>query len=245
MNNRYIYSILASLILVLSVGTLKAQDDSNRGCPGIDAGPDTVVNCINTSVTLKASVFATSRTVTQYSVKEIPCTPPYPYTSGDPIFVGQDDVWSTAISLPFGFCFFGTTYNTVYAGANGVITFTAPTSTNCPYAFSTTIPNTGFPILNAVFGVYQDIHPGIGGQQYMHSGVLGEWPCRMYVISWNQVPLYQCTSLTGNTYQIVLYEGTNIIDVYVGQRSVCSTFNGGNGLIGIMNANGTQAVTPP
>ncbi len=245
MNNKHIYRILASLVLVLSVGALRAQDDSNRGCPGIDAGPDTVVNCINTSVTLKASVFATSRTVTQYSVKEIPCTPPYPYTSGDPIFVGQDDVWSTAISLPFGFCFFGTTYNTVYAGANGVITFTAPTSTNCPYAFSTTIPNTGFPILNAVFGVYQDIHPGIGGQQYMHSGVLGEWPCRMYVISWNQVPLYQCTSLTGNTYQIVLYEGTNIIDVYVGQRSVCSTFNGGNGLIGIMNANGTQAVTPP
>jgi len=245
MNNKHIYRILASLVLVLSVGALRAQDDSNRGCPGIDAGPDTVVNCINTSVTLKASVFATSRTVTQYSVKEIPCTPPYPYTSGNPIFVGQDDVWSTAISLPFGFCFFGTTYNTVYAGANGVITFTAPTSTNCPYAFSTTIPNTGFPILNAVFGVYQDIHPGIGGQQYMHSGVLGEWPCRMYVISWNQVPLYQCTSLTGNTYQIVLYEGTNIIDVYVGQRSVCSTFNGGNGLIGIMNANGTQAVTPP
>ena len=113
MNNKHIYKILASLILLLSVGTLNAQSDNNRGCPGIDAGPDTVVNCINTSVTLKASVFATSRTVTQYAVKEIPYAPPYPYTAGTPVPINNtDDIWATPITMPFGFCFYGTTYNT-------------------------------------------------------------------------------------------------------------------------------------
>lgn len=245
MNNKHIHRILAILILVLSVGTLNAQSDNNRGCPGIDAGPDTVVNCINTSVTLKASVFATSRTVTQYAVKEIPYAPPYPYTAGTPVPINNtDDIWATPITMPFGFCFYGTTYNTVYAGSNGVLSFTQQSGT-CPWSYSATIPNASFPVLNAIYGVYQDTHLGIGSATYMYQGVLGEWPCRMYIVSWNQVPLFSCTTITGNTYQIVLYEGTNIIDVYVGQRSICTSWQSGVGLIGIQNVDGTQAVTPP
>ena len=246
MNNKHIHRILAILILVLSVGTLNAQDDSNRGCPGIDAGPDTVVNCINTSVTLKASVFATSRNVTQYSVKSIPYAPPYPYTSGTPVPINNtDDIWASPVTMPFKFCFYGITYETVWAGSNGLLTFTQPTQTMCPYAFSSNIPDAGFPVLNAIYGVYQDTHLGIGSGTYMRQGVLGEWPCRMYIVSWNQVPLYSCTTVTGNTYQIVLYEGTNIIDVYVGQRSSCLQFQNGVGLIGIQNSTGTQAMVPP
>ncbi|MFN7331617.1 MAG: beta strand repeat-containing protein, partial [Flavobacterium sp.] len=44
--------------------------------------------------------------------------------------------------------------------------------------------------------------------------------------------------------QLVLYEGTNIIDIHVTRRSVCG-WNGGNGVIGILNAAGTLGYTPP
>ena len=69
----------------------------------------------------------------------------------------------------------------------------------------------------------------------------GEFPCRHLCASVNEVPLYPNSS-HGNdrcTYQIVCYEGTNIIEVHIKKRACCSSTNGGWGLVGIQNATGT------
>jgi len=47
------------------------------------------------------------------------------------------------------------------------------------------------------------------------------------------------------TGMIVLYENTNVIEVYIKDKSVCSTWNSGNAIVGLQNANGTQAVVAP
>ena len=47
------------------------------------------------------------------------------------------------------------------------------------------------------------------------------------------------------TSQIVLYETSNIIEVYVQDRTPCTSWQGGVGVIGIQNESGTIAHVPP
>lgn len=44
---------------------------------------------------------------------------------------------------------------------------------------------------------------------------------------------------------IVLYENTNVIEVYVKEKSTCATWNSGNAIVGIQNGAGTAAVVAP
>jgi hypothetical protein len=55
---------------------------------------------------------------------------------------------------------------------------------------------------------------------------------------------FSCNQLNC-TYQIVCYEGSNIIEVHVKNRNVCSSWNGGHGVIGIQNATGVNQVYDP
>ena len=75
-------------------------------------------------------------------------------------------------------------------------------------------------------------------------GVLGEYPCRAAVFNFYQIPLYDNNDYA-NTYQIVLYEGTNIVDVYIKDRNCCASTNDGVGMVGLQNASGTMAITAP
>ena len=56
--------------------------------------------------------------------------------------------------------------------------------------------------------------------------------------------MYACTSIK-YTGMMVLYENTNIIEVYIQEKTLCSSWNFGNAIVGIQNATGTQAVVAP
>src|SRR5690606_9007460 len=76
--------------------------------------------------------------------------------------------------------------------------------------------------------------------------VVGEYPCRMLVFNIYEIGQFSCNQTVGTqTSQVVIYEGTNIIDVYVEKRTPCLTHNSGSGLIGIQNQDATEAYTPP
>lgn len=47
------------------------------------------------------------------------------------------------------------------------------------------------------------------------------------------------------TGMIVLYENTNIIDVFLKDKPVCASWNDGNAIVGVQNNTGTQAVVAP
>ncbi|MBR5028344.1 MAG: hypothetical protein IKX51_03885, partial [Bacteroidales bacterium] len=237
----------------INSGRVVAQN-APTGCPSILAtgtasGGDTTLpngGCI----TLRAEVVATATTANDYTVSQIIYNPPFSFQSGTQINLSQDDYYASVINLPFPFCFYGNTYTQACVGANGVVSFNITNNGGyCAYDYSSyaPIPNTSFPssLLNAIYGVCEDIWPGhsTGGGR-IFQGVLGSYPCRTACISYDQCPLYGNYSVN-NSYQIVIYEGTNIIDVYIRSRNCCSTTNSGYGIVGVQNSTGTMAVAAP
>jgi gliding motility-associated-like protein len=215
---------------------------------GVEITDSTVVLCpeMNTDVSLEASFFGIAAT-DSYAVEQIAYAPPFPFIGGDVLNVTTDDVWSPVVNLPFNFCFFGSTFSQAKVGSNGVVMFGNGMANggNCPWAFTQTIPNTGFPIKNAIYGVYQDTHPTTTAGVINYQ-VLGTYPCRALVVNFYELPQFSCgTSVGLQTSQIVIYEISNIIEVYIGNRTSCTTWNSGSGVVGIQNAAGTQAYVPP
>jgi len=203
----------------------------------------------NNCVDLSAS-FTDSGDTTTYNVLPVAFAPPFPFTGGTQLPINTDDIWSAPFTLPFNFCFFGVNYPSINVGSNGVLTFTPQVAnSNCPWSYTQSLPDPTLPITNAIYGVYQDINPAVSTDPIVHSinyQVLGTAPCRAFVVNYYNVGQFSCgTSVGLQTSQIVLYETSNVIEVYVQDRTTCAGWNGGRGLIGIQNTAGTQAHFPP
>lgn len=244
-----------------------------NSCPevvitNITGGKDILIDCNSGTgcIDLMAD-YPKIGSTTSYVMESIEYAPTYPYSGlAHPLSVHIDDVWSDPkIILPFNFCFYGQSYSEAVIGSNGVISFdisnindngvntTAPgvvePSDECAWEFNLNIPNPQFPnisepkkILNAIYGVFHDIDPSIEGE--IGWEVFGTYPCRTLVVAYNNVPLFSCND-EFSTFQMVLFESTNIIEVYIKNRSTCSEWNNGNGVVGIQNANGTQGLAAP
>ena len=212
--------------------------------PGqLDICPDN--NCVNLTAT-----YTDSHDTSSYEVFSAPYMPAFPFTGGTQVSVNIDDVWSGDLPIPFKFCFYGVPYNALNIGSNGVVTFnTHAAGSNCPWAFTAQIPSTTFPILNAIYAPYQDTNPSIltpPAVPNINYQVLGIAPCRVFVINFSKEAQFSCANSVGlQTSQLVLYETSNVIDIYIQDRTACTTWNSGNGVIGIQNATGTNAVVPP
>ncbi|MBC8265666.1 MAG: gliding motility-associated C-terminal domain-containing protein [Flavobacteriales bacterium] len=232
-----------SFVLALICLLPKLMFSQAPGCPNVNAGADTVVDCNSVSCVQLTANYLDVGLTTSYTVSSTPYAPPYPFTGGTQLFIGIDDIWSSVISLPFNFCFFGNTYNQIVIGTNGVISFDLSNAGGfCVFGFSNNIPNPSIPYPNSINGAYHDIDPSVGGD--INYAVLGSYPCRTFVVNYNNVPHYSCNSIT-TTQQIVLYETTNVIEVYINDKPTCNGWNSGNAVIGIQNIAGTIGYTPP
>jgi gliding motility-associated-like protein len=177
----------------------------------------------------------------QYAVVNIPYAPD-PFNIGTPITLG-DDAISTAQNIGFSFCFFGNTYTQFYIGSNGWVGFTTGQSTSFT---SATIPSTAanFP-KNCIMAPWQDWHPGTGsGGPYIRYQVLGIAPNRRLVVSWNNCPMFSCTSSLG-TFQIVLFESTNNVETRMQNKPNCPGWASGTAVHGLHNLAGNAAVVVP
>ena len=170
-----------------------------------------------------------------YTISTIPYTPD-PYTAGTQVTL-SDDSQTGLLNIGFNFCYYGNTYSQFIIGANNFITFSAGGSATW---VTTPIPNPGTVPKNAIMGPWQDINPGVGGT--VRYQVYGVAPFRRLVVSWNNIPMFSCTGQL-YTSQIVIYETTNIIETFIQNKSICSTWNSGNAVHGLHNINGTSAVT--
>jgi len=232
--------LFIGIFFLVIVQGLQAQP----GCPSVEAGNNITLDCGTNCTTLNASCLATGATTT-YTVSSIPYAPPYAYNTGTPILVNIDDTWSSAITLPFTFCFYGTPYTQIIAGSNGNVSFAiADAGTFCEWSYSASCPSPDLIPAGNIFGPYHDIDPSVAGQMYY--AILGSYPCRTYVVSWNQIAMFssECNSLLA-THQIVLYESTNVIEVYIQNKPLCTGWNGGRAIVGIQNPDGTLGITAP
>ena len=215
--------------------------------------------CDKPVVVLEASIVATGQYTNDYTVEQLPyCPPVFNYTEGADLNFSSDDSWPTAVNLGFKFKFFGQEYQTVYPGTNGLISM-SPQSGGCSYSYSAppaSPPYSGIPYnyKNCIYGVYEDIDPRYYNSYMFNTpgairaSVLGEYPCRAFVFNYLNVGLYghHSSQHNYNTYQMALYEGSNIIDVYVKHRDCCASTNGsGEGIIGLQNKTSSQILIAP
>ncbi len=226
---------------------------SSAQCTQLDAGPDVTVDCVNNCTTLSAQVFPGigAATNTYTITAATPC--PIPATSGvTPTSIYLDDRWSSVVTLPFTFYFFGQPHNQLIIGDNGVVSFdinrSSPQQTPndyCEWSFNQSLPNTAL-FRNTIFGAYHDLYvpaassPGDRIRYY----VSGTYPQRKFVVLFDHVPQFSCNNLE-TTQRIILYETSNVIDVQIDEKPVCNNWQSGVAVVGIQNEAGTVAYVPP
>ena len=226
-------------------------------------GWDTVVTYTNPTIELSAEPYIPVRYFNgTYIVEEIPYNPPdTTFSLGARMSdIAEDLFCDSLVTIPFKFYFFGVRKTLFRVGENGLLSFYLGTNTTCCWNYSAPLPwpdgTTGAPggsyeqtatMRDAVYGVFEDIRntPGTHVPNWgIYYGIQDIWPRRKIICSWNDIAQYYCDS-NHNSYQIVCYEGTNIIEVHVKQRHACPNWNGGRGIIGIQNATGQPQVNGP
>ena len=148
----------------------------------------------------------------------------------------SDDVWSGTVNIGFPFSFYGNTYSQCVIGSNGLVSFNlANAGGYCPWALNGVgpLPNAGFAAAkNTIMLTYQDINPSLGGQiQYQ---TIGTAPNRKFVVLYKNILMFSCTAQC-NYMAIVMYETSNIFELHIGNKPICSGWNGGLAIQGSEN----------
>lgn len=203
----------------------------------------------NHKILLKATYPELKKT-SSYSVTSIPYNPIGNFSEGQEIVINSDDKWSSAQELPFKFCFYGNTFNSIIVGDNGVISFNAQyAGTECPYAIAGSIPSPNLSH-NTIFGAYHDMTNDSDvfgcthdcGKITMYT--TGISPFRKTIINYYNMNHFGCEN-SKSTFQIILYETTNVIEVYIKDKPLtCEIGNEKRALIGITNSDGSQGISP-
>ena len=150
----------------------------------------------------------------------------------------SDDINSAVLPIGFPFTFYGNTYTSCVISSNNYITFDlTKANTYSPWVISAAIPNAGVDPENSIMAPWQDIDPAVGGS--ITYGIHGVAPNRVFIARWDGVPMYSCTSTLFSSY-IYLYETTNSIETHVLDKSLCSTWNNGASIHGLIDATSTN-----
>ncbi len=221
----------------------------------------TVVLSCGATCTDVTAVVPDIRQSDAYQVQAIPFQP-FLYEGGTELTaLYADDIYSSAIPLPFPVCFYGTTYNSITVGSNGIVTFDVTNAgkrnnfrlttsffnlapVQIPFAGGTqnSLASTYFPRAS-IMGVYHDIFPFDNGSRRIEWRMEGTAPKRRFVASFKDVPMYGCTTQSA-MHQIVVYESTGIVEVYVKDKPVCTSWNEGLAVLGMQNYNRDKATFP-
>ena len=150
-----------------------------------------------------------------------------------------DDQHDVAVPIGFTFNFYGLPYTQCVVSGNGYITFdTSLASSYSPYSINVPIPNPGTVPENAILAPWHDINTGVSGNIYY--GTTGIAPNRMFTVTWCQIAMFSCTDSIA-TSQVVMYEGSDKIDMYIESKPLCATWNGGNAVQGLVDLGSTTA----
>jgi hypothetical protein len=149
--------------------------------------------------------------------------------TGTNLFLTDDS--NANVALPFAFNFFGNTYNDMFVGSNGFITFGAGSNVfvNGPIP-SAALPN------NALYVLWDDFNPGAGGAVLTETRGTAGTDLRQ-IVQWDNVP--QFAAADANTFQAILHENGTVEYRY----GTISNVGGGDVTVGAENEDGTAATT--
>lgn len=220
--------------------------------------PATTFTIPNRNITLSCGTTCTSITAQVPHIKQTnsyvitnPAYVPFSYVSPNGTIVSQiyvDDTWSPAISLPFPFCYYGNTFSSVIMGSNSALSFdVSRAGTGSGYVISAggTIPSTSY-APNMIFGPYHDIDPSLtSANKRIEYRIEGTAPKRRFIASYNDMPYFgsSCTAQRA-THQVVIYEATGIVEIYIKDKPSCTGWNGGRAILGMQDQNRTNAIAP-
>ncbi len=204
----------------------------------IDAGTDVFI-CDIEDVYLSADYTPNSIGTSNYTIENIPIDMD-PFNSGTNLASLVDDTYSGFIDIGFDFCFYGNIYNQLLISTNNYLTFDLTEANNYSpwntYAFPSVIPPL-YPVLNAIMGPWLDLDPDNGGELYYN--VYGVSPYRRFVVSFENIGYFDCSSLQFNG-QIKIFETTNVIEIHIQDQPLCDTWNNGESVLGIVNEDESQ-----
>jgi len=206
------------------------------------ADPGAQLDCNIRDVTLES--YSNLRETTSYIAEKIE----YNKNPGDftpsgfgssPQLIVNDDIWApNRTDITFPFCYYGETFTQCLAGANGNLTFDQSIipGTYSSWSITNNLPSAAGLVEKTIHGVFQDLDPRFLVGNPISSVVIGTAPCREFRMAWHDIPLYSDSSRL-QTAMIVLHETTNIIEVFIENKTIengnVSPWNGGNAIVGI------------
>jgi hypothetical protein len=177
-----------------------------------------------------------------YSVVAIPYQI---YTATSAVQGTLDDTFSAPIPLTFDFDFYGVTYSSINVSTNGYISFDPQLQgAFSPWNFNITIPDVTFPVKNAFLGCYHDMYDNNLGGTITYA-IAGSAPYRKFIVLFNNQSHFSCGATAQSSFQMILYETLNVMDVQLIDKQVCPTWNNGNAVTGIINSIGDIALAAP
>jgi uncharacterized repeat protein (TIGR01451 family) len=155
---------------------------------------------------------------------------PDPFAAGVQVAPAIDDIYGPVQALPFPFCFYGTYYDSLVVGTNGVVTFDLANANQfCPFGVGSVLPSSMYANLG-IFSPVHDLNPAVFGTITM--GTYGFPPFRRVVISFDSVPMFGCNTAVFSQ-QVILFETTNLVEIHMENKPVCTGTNMGASLLGI------------
>ncbi|MDP4265066.1 MAG: BNR-repeat neuraminidase N-terminal domain-containing protein [Bacteroidota bacterium] len=165
----------------------------------------------------------------------------YTPISGTTLFSGAwDDGSSGLLTIPFSFIYNGTPYTTLSVNTNGFITLGAvPASVYC--GLQSSAPNS--------IAAYGTDLVGASVSSTIQYTTIGSAPNRQFIIQWTDCDHYTgTTSLNHWSFQIILNETTNTVQVVWGNSTDVTTMGANNcadvatesGNVGLLGANTTD-----
>ena len=217
-----------------------------------------VTTCVNSVISGTSTAMASTTVITSacdlstYTASAIT----YSFdTFGGTVLPTTDDVlFNSIVNFGFPFCYGGSQYWGGYVASNCAFVLDAvpcyPNIQSATYAaggvstgysIGSAAPVNGTSIpRNAILAPWQDTDPSIGGT--MRYATLGTAPNRRFVASWEGIPMYSCGTSSPAIYftgQVKIYETTNNIEIHIGNKGLCTGWNGGYAIMGLHNFDGT------
>lgn len=176
----------------------------------------------------------------------------YETSSGNELMaLYADDKFSNLIDLTFPFCFYDSIYSKVVVGSNGLITFDeAAANGQNAWPVNSPIPASGGSYASAgtqhyppssIMAAFTDLNPIASASprgRRIEWRIEGAAPCRKFIASFFRVGMFganSCSAATPTTFQMIIYEGSGLIDFFIENKSCLSTSSGGRAIMGIQN----------